>query len=560
MKKVTARFISLMLSALMLLMIVPTANAYGKISSWAKPEIDAMEDLGLIPEYLDNADLTKNITRLDMCRIAMLSYETLTGKTVPVPAEHPFKDTTDADVEKAYSVNLVNGKGDGKFFPKETLSRKDFFAFVSQFLEAVGYSVSDSDYASLDSFSDAGTLPQWAVKHAQLTVGLGIVQGDGTKLSWDSNTTAEQALAMFYRAYIIASDGELTPPETETPSVPFPNASAWALDSLEAMNELGLIPDNVVYSSMTGPITRADMCKIVMLAYKELMFVSDSDLGPVGKSPFTDTNDADIINAYRLEIVSGDGNGKFRPNDPIRRQEFFKITTNFLSAIGYIYGDEIDLDTTDYPDGSELNLSDYPDSDDLSNYAVNSAKLLISIGVVKGDENKNLHPTNDIVCQEALAIFYRVREFVITWVAPPAADQDSRPEATQTTAQQVVEYAMSFVGKYPYIYGGESPAEGGFDCSGLVQYVYKQFGYSLRRTSKDQWSVSNTVIPRDQLLPGDIIYFSNNGSPSGIFHVAIYIGDNQIVHASTPTTGIIVSDLSIPYYVRNYLGAKRVIN
>lgn len=550
MKKFTIRSISLILSVVMVLLMIPTANAYSKISSWAKPEVDAMTELGLIPDNMKNADLTQNITRLDMCRIAMLSYETITKKSVSVPSKHPFTDTTDPDVEKAYQSGLVSGKGDGKFYPKETLTRKDFFAFVTQFLKAVGYQASDSDYANLDKFTDAKTLPNWAVDHARLTVGLGIVQGDGTKLLWNNNTTAEQALAMFYRAYNIASS-------INQNSSPFPNAGKWAIESLEEMNKLGLVPKNVVYSSMTGTITRADMCKVAMLTYKELMFVSDADLGPVGDSPFKDTSDPDIINAYRLGIVNGYEDSTFRPDKPISRQEFFKIASNFLSAIGYTYVD--DLDSPEFPDGTELNLADYPDSGKLSAYAVNSAKLLISIGVVNGDENKNLNPTKDIVCQEALAIFYRVRNFVNTWVAP-SEDEDDRSENTQTKAQEVVKYALTFVGKYPYIYGGESIEEGGFDCSGLVQYVYKQFGYSLKRTSKDQWSVSNTVIPRDELLPGDIIFFSDNGSSSGIFHVALYIGNNQIVHASTPTTGIIISDLSVPYYVRNYLGAKRVIN
>lgn len=545
MKQITIRSISFILALLMVLLIIPTANAYSKVSNWAKPEVEAMDKLGLIPAYMDNADLTQNITRLDMCRIAVLSYEKLTGGKIPESTDQPFSDTTDPDVEKAYLAGLVNGRDDGKFYPKENLTRRDFFAFVAQFLTAVGYPISKSDYADLSSFADAASLPNWVVDDAQLVVGLGIVQGDGKNLNWKMNTTSEQALAMFYRAYNVVSNAELNPPALK---IPYQNLSSWAEDSVMERDKMGLVPDSVKYGSMTGPITRVDMCKVVMLAYKQLLMISDADLGPAGNSPFSDTDDPDIINAYRLDIVSGDGDGKFRPNDPISRQEFFKIAANFLSAIGYTYTDD-----------TEVDLSEYPDSNKLSNYAVPCARLLISIGVIQGDENKKLHPTDSIVCQEALVIFHRVHSFVTTWVAPPVEDDD-RNETAQTTAQDVVDYALTFVGKYPYVYGGESPEEGGFDCSGLVQYVYKQFGYSLPRTSRDQWSISNTVISRENLLPGDILYFSDDGTPSGIFHVAIYIGNNEMVHASTPKTGILISGLSEPYYVRNYLGAKRVIN
>lgn len=545
MKQITIRSISLILALLMVFFLIPTANAYSNISDWAKPEVDEMEKMGLIPANMADADLTKNITRLDMCRIAVVSYEKLTGITIAASAEHPFSDTTDADVEKAYAAGLVNGDGDGKFNPKETLTRRDFFAFVSQFLTAVSFPVSDSDYASLKGFSDASSLPDWVVDDAKLVVGLGIVQGDGKNLNWKMNTTGEQALVMFSRAYNVASDAE---PDTPDPKPAYENLSGWAEESVMEMDKLGLIPDSVKYSSMTGTITRSDMCKIAMLAYKQIMMVTDEDLGPTGNSPFPDTNDPDIINAYRLGMVSGDGNGNFRPNDPISRQEYFKIATNFLSAIGYTYSDD-----------EEVDLSEYKDSDKLSDFAIPSARLLISLGVVQGDENKNLYPTQSIVCQEALVIFQRIRSFVTSWITPPSQDDD-RNESAQTIAQDLVDYAVTFVGKYPYVYGGESPEEGGFDCSGLTHYVYKQFGYSIPRTSRDQWNISETEISRDDLLPGDILYFSSNGSPSGIFHVAIYIGDNQMVHSSNPKTDIIITDLSEPYYVRNYLGAKRVIN
>lgn len=525
-----------MLTFILMLQLLPTVNAFGNISDWAIKEVRAMDDLGLLPESLANADLTKSITRLNMCRIAVLAYQQLTGQKLEAPAEHPFRDTTDPDVEKAYGAGLVQGKGDALFMPDENLSRMDFFAFVSQFIKAVGFDITDNMYADLSAFSDSKSMPQWAVPHAQLTVGLDVVKGSDGKLDWQSKTTAEQAIAMFYRAYKKVTEKDR-----------FPNASDWAIDSLNGMYALGLVPENVAMGNQTGPITRGDMCKVAMRAYKLLMGIGGDELGTV-QSAFKDTNDSDIALAYRLGIVSGYEDGTFRPNNPMTRQEYFKITVNLLNAIGYLYFDD-----------ETINLKDYKDSNEFYNYAVPSARLLISIGVVSGDTDKNLNPADTIVCQEALAIFYRVHEFVTTWVSSSA--EDDRSEVTRDKAQELVDLALSFVG-YDYVYGGKSPSEG-FDCSGFVYYLYKATGIkeNLYPGATTQWkSLPDVIIPRDQLLPGDLVFFSYSGIPNDMDHVALYIGNNQMVHASTPSTGVIISDLNEPFYVHYYAGAKRIIN
>ena len=536
MKQITIRTLSALLAAIMLALIIPTAHAYSKVSNWARPEVEAMEEIGLIPQSLDNADLTQKITRLDMCRIAMLAYTLLTGETVELPSEHPFTDTTDPDVERAYAAGLVSGKENNLFCPDQNLSRVDFFAFVSQFISAVDFEVDESMYADLSGFADAGELPAWAVKHTQLTVGLGIVYGTDAGLSWKKEATAEQALAMFYRAYLTVSAKDR-----------FPDASEWAKESLNAMYALGLVPENVAMSSQTGPITRADMCKVAMRAYKLLTGIGGDEMG-TPDSPFSDTDDPDIALAARLGIVSGYNDGTFRPDNSISRQEYFKITVNLLNAIGYLYFDD-----------ETVELDQYVDSDQLKNFAVSPARLLISIGAVSGNTNKELKPAESIVCQEALAIFYRIHDFVTTRVASSA--EDTRSQITRDRAQELVDLALSYVG-WDYIYGGKSPADGGFDCSGFVYYLYKATGIKtdLYPGATTQWnSLPDEIIPRDQLLPGDLVFFSYSGSSYDMDHVALYIGNNQIVHASTPSTGVIISDLNEPFYVRNYAGAKRII-
>ncbi|MBQ4522993.1 MAG: C40 family peptidase [Lachnospiraceae bacterium] len=125
------------------------------------------------------------------------------------------------------------------------------------------------------------------------------------------------------------------------------------------------------------------------------------------------------------------------------------------------------------------------------------------------------------------------------------------PSATSGTRAEVVNYALQFVGN-PYVYGGTSLTNG-TDCSGFTMSVYAHFGYSLYRTSRDQ-IYNGTNIPVDQVKPGDLLFYSNNGRTIG--HVAMYIGDGKIVHASTSKTGIIVSNM----YYRTPCGATRIIN
>ncbi len=135
-----------------------------------------------------------------------------------------------------------------------------------------------------------------------------------------------------------------------------------------------------------------------------------------------------------------------------------------------------------------------------------------------------------------------------TTIAVTAPDLSN--ETTSELRQSIVDYALQFVGN-KYVHGGQSLTTG-TDCSGFTCYIYKDFGYSLSRTPSGQYSSAGKSVSLDEIQPGDIICYGK----SSCTHVALYIGDGQVVHAANSRKGVIVSDINY----MNVLGARNVID
>lgn len=138
------------------------------------------------------------------------------------------------------------------------------------------------------------------------------------------------------------------------------------------------------------------------------------------------------------------------------------------------------------------------------------------------------------------------------------AGRDFDPNALGEPHPRVVELAREYVGKTPYVWGGTTPD--GFDCSGLVQYCYREIGIELPRTSRTQYRVGAYIPPDrlDLLRPGDLVFFGRDGDPNRVHHVAIFSGDGMMVHA--PQTGEMVSETSLLARIASrgdYVGAVR---
>ena len=132
-------------------------------------------------------------------------------------------------------------------------------------------------------------------------------------------------------------------------------------------------------------------------------------------------------------------------------------------------------------------------------------------------------------------------------LVPASSGGAGHPAQTGSIGRRAVSLARRELG-VPYFWGGESPA--GFDCSGLVAYVYGHLGVSLPRVAADQYR-AGPHVPRSMLRPGDLVFFH------GLGHVGIYIGGGRFIHA--PHTGDVVRISSLTgWYDETYVGATRV--
>lgn len=136
-------------------------------------------------------------------------------------------------------------------------------------------------------------------------------------------------------------------------------------------------------------------------------------------------------------------------------------------------------------------------------------------------------------------------------------DRYSEPGALAAASNDVLMRAIGLVGT-PYRYGGNTP-DGGFDCSGLVGFVFKDAAnLALPRSTRELIDIDARKIDRDSLQPGDLVFFNPRGGR--VSHIGIYVGEDRFVHA--PSTGgtVRLDSLNSAYWRKFYVSAKRVLN
>ena len=154
--------------------------------------------------------------------------------------------------------------------------------------------------------------------------------------------------------------------------------SDWALTEVEKADELGLIPNSFYREDLREPTTREEFAALAVLLYEQ---VTQQEVSPFSPNPFTDTDNADVLKAYALGITNGTTDTTFSPDAPVTREQ---CAAMLYRAIGQIV-----------PEGTEISMdevSPFPDQAMLSDWALDGARYLSGLGVIRGDEHGNFMP------------------------------------------------------------------------------------------------------------------------------------------------------------------------
>lgn len=574
------RFVSVLLIAILLLQAAPLASAFGPCSPWATEQLTQIEKAGLIPESLADADMKLNITRQELCEMAVLAYKRVTGRTDLAPDKTTyFKDTKDPNICLAYELGIVSGYDNGNFGPKDKLTRQELFQIIYALFKSVGWT-EDEVQEMFKTFLDYKQVGSWAVESTKIMLELGITSGTGGNyITPGGTTTVEQALCMLERAYdfgryyfaeemgpFTGIDPATLPERPTEEMIPeehsYSSCSGWAALGVGIMEYWGLVPQSLNgldYSKKN--ITREQFCEAVVLCYQK---ITGDESKAMQTGYFKDTTNPSVCRAYELQIVSGYTDKTFRPGNSITRQEMFTMVLNLLFSIGW----------EKYDNEHEL-FAQFSDEKSIASWARAAAKVAIELDIVKGDGTGKLMPTANCSREQAAIMFYRAFRYIDLWYSEHPLDPETYPghiAVDHPNAQKAVDLAYSKLG-CRYVYGTQGPNT--FDCSGLVYWIYHtQLGYTLGRTATAQWQNGIQISfdmshPGRALKPGDLVYFRTSPGSSSIGHIGIYVGatyngkdtpygEFSFIHASNSTTGVIWGNLNTDYYRSRIYGARRI--
>jgi cell wall-associated NlpC family hydrolase len=264
----------------------------------------------------------------------------------------------------------------------------------------------------------------------------------------------------------------------------------------------------------------------------------DATLLNIRSGPSTDTDILFTIGDKTIVVILEKTNSEwfyinFEGKIGYAKSEFFTeiLKAENFSATGEVTGTDVRMRKK--PDTSSNVLTTFNTGDTLAVIGINNGWFKVK------DGGKTGYIRSDFLS-------------VISGYNPTKATKGGSP-APSKTGNELVDYALGYVG-YEYQYGGMSPKTG-FDCSGFASYVFKNFGVTLTRNSAGQYKNDGTKVSKDELAPGDLLFF---GSGKSVGHVGIYMGDNEFVHASGERVGVVVSRLDSTYYINHYIGAKRI--
>lgn len=162
----------------------------------------------------------------------------------------------------------------------------------------------------------------------------------------------------------------------------------------------------------------------------------------------------------------------------------------------------------------------------------------------------------DAADRAGAGLIVRLRVLALLVAALLAACGSSRTliKVEPEIRHRIVLDALGQVGR-PYRYGGATP-EAGFDCSGLIQYIFAQSGIRIPRTTLEQRAIG-IEIDEDDILPGDLLFYRFGSGR--VDHVALYLGDGEAIHAPASGRSIIVAGVDMKYWRQRFVEAVRIV-
>ena len=268
------------------------------------------------------------------------------------------------------------------------------------------------------------------------------------------------------------------------------------------------------------------------------------------------TSTLDYASRNEVVVILGKTGSWYKVNYDLQvgymHSDYLKVLTRENAELGYgnVNGNGVNVRSgpgTSYSKIAVANLGDKPYI-----IGINETWFNVIIGSQIGYIRSDFVDLTEIPYENKASVntpkFYRGGKS--TGVAPSAAALNGT--SVNTTADQIIATAKKYIG-VPYLWGGTTPS--GFDCSGFLQYVFRQNGINLLRTSKQQYTMG-VWVSKANLQKGDLVFFQTGSN--GISHVGMYIGNGQFIHASS-SNGVTISSLNNSYWVRTYYGARRVL-